>query len=183
VRIESRKWVSGAGDFVDVVRAPKMEAKMSIIDFVKEAGKKLGMGGQPSAQDMKKELDTHKMGTEEIKVDVHGDKAVLTGAAASPDILERAVVAMGNVIGISKVETDVKVPTPVSGTAASTTYTVKKGDTLSEIAEHIYGKGHSDHYKAILEANRPMLKSANKIYPGQVLRIPPLTHVEHRAAS
>jgi nucleoid-associated protein YgaU len=152
---------------------PKLEAKMSIIDFVKEAGKKLGMGDQPpSAPDMKKELDSHKIGTENINVDVHGDKAVLTGAAASPDILEKAVVAIGNVVGISKVETDVNVPAPVSGTAASTTYTVKKGDTLSEIAERIYGKGHSDQYKAILEANRPMLKSADKIYPGQVLRIP-----------
>jgi nucleoid-associated protein YgaU len=150
-----------------------MEAKMSVIDFVKEAGKKLGMGEQqPSPQDMKKELDTHKLGTEQINVDVHGDKAVLTGAAASPDILERAIVAMGNVVGISKVETDVKVPTSVSGTAVSSTYTVQKGDTLSEIAERIYGKGRSDQFKAILEANKPMLKSADKIYPGQVLRIP-----------
>ncbi len=29
-------------------------------------------------------------------------------------------------------------------------------------------------YMKIFEANKPMLKDPNKIYPGQVLRIPPL---------
>ena len=29
-------------------------------------------------------------------------------------------------------------------------------------------------YTVIFEANTPMLKDPNKIYPGQVLRIPPL---------
>jgi nucleoid-associated protein YgaU len=29
-------------------------------------------------------------------------------------------------------------------------------------------------YMVIFEANTPMLKDPNKIYPGQVLRIPPL---------
>jgi nucleoid-associated protein YgaU len=146
---------------------------MSLIEFVKDAGKKIGMGDQqPNSQDLKTELDAHKIGTEQINVDVHGDKAVLSGAAPSNDVLERAVVAIGNVVGISKVESNVKVPTPVGGATPSTTYTVKKGDTLSEIAERVYGKGNSMQHKAILEANRPMLASADKIYPGQVLRIP-----------
>jgi nucleoid-associated protein YgaU len=146
---------------------------MSLIEFVKDAGKKIGMGDQqPSSQDLKTELDAHKIGTEHINVDVQGEKAVLSGAAPSTDILERAVVAIGNVVGISKVESNVKVPTPVGGTTPSTTYTVRSGDTLSGIAERIYGKGHSMQFKAILEANKPMLASADKIYPGQVLRIP-----------
>ena len=50
-------------------------------------------------------------------------------------------------------------------------YEVKRGDTLSKIAKEFYGDGSK--YPAIFEANKPMLKSADLIYPGQVLRIPP----------
>jgi len=54
--------------------------------------------------------------------------------------------------------------------AASKFYTVERGDTLSKIAKEFYGDGSK--YPAIFEANKPMLKSADLIYPGQVLRIP-----------
>ena len=53
-------------------------------------------------------------------------------------------------------------------------YTVKKGDNLSKIAEASYGKGKAAKFKLIFEANKPMLKHPDKIYPGQVLRIPDL---------
>ena len=49
-------------------------------------------------------------------------------------------------------------------------HTVVKGDTLWKIAERTLGKGA--RYKEIFEANRPMLSDPDKIYPGQVLRIP-----------
>ena len=49
-------------------------------------------------------------------------------------------------------------------------YTVEKGDTLSAIAKKHYGS--AGKYMAIFEANKPMLKDPDHIYPGQVLRIP-----------
>ena len=55
---------------------------------------------------------------------------------------------------------------------ASKTYVVEKGDTLSKIAKEVYG--NANKYPAIFEANKPMLSHPDKIYPGQVLRIPPL---------
>ena len=50
-------------------------------------------------------------------------------------------------------------------------YTVQKGDTLSAIAKRHYGDANA--YGGIFEANRPMLEHPDRIYPGQVLRIPP----------
>ena len=48
--------------------------------------------------------------------------------------------------------------------------TVKKGDTLSAIAKVQYGDANK--YNKIFEANKPLLSHPDKIYPGQVLRIP-----------
>ena len=52
----------------------------------------------------------------------------------------------------------------------STMYTVKSGDSLSKIAKDVYGSAND--YMKIFEANKPMLSEPDKIYPGQVLRIP-----------
>jgi nucleoid-associated protein YgaU len=49
---------------------------------------------------------------------------------------------------------------------------VVSGDTLSKIAKQYYDDAAK--YPEIFEANQPMLKDPDKIYPGQVLRIPPL---------
>ena len=54
--------------------------------------------------------------------------------------------------------------------AQAKTYTVKKGDTLSRIAEAIYGD--SSLYRKIFEANRDKLSDPDKIQPGQVLLVP-----------
>jgi nucleoid-associated protein YgaU len=58
-----------------------------------------------------------------------------------------------------------------SGAAtAGRTYTVKPGDTLSEIAKDQLGSANA--YMKIFEANRDQLSDPDKIRPGQVLKIP-----------
>jgi nucleoid-associated protein YgaU len=60
-----------------------------------------------------------------------------------------------------------------AGSAAEATfYTVKSGDTLGKIAQQHYGA--ASKYTVIFEANQPMLKDPDRIYPGQTLRLPPL---------
>ena len=62
----------------------------------------------------------------------------------------------------------------LSGTAAETPvfYSIEIGDSPWTIAEAVYGKDQREKYAVILEANRPMLTDPERIYPGQVLRIP-----------
>ena len=146
---------------------------MGIFDFIKSAGKKLGIVSEdeaPTAEALKEELDSHDLGTENVSVVVEGDKAVIKGDVSDQTTLEKAIIAVGNTLGISQVETQVTVP----DAKEPTFHTVEKGDNLWKIAEANYGKGNGGKYTVIFEANKPMLKDPDLIYPGQVLRIPDL---------
>jgi len=59
-----------------------------------------------------------------------------------------------------------------SGATGEQSYTVAKGDTLSHIAKQFYGK--ANQWQAIFAANRDQLDDADRIFPGQVLKIPVL---------
>jgi nucleoid-associated protein YgaU len=151
------------------------ERAVGLFNFIKEAGKKLGIGGgdQPDASAVKSELDSHGLGTDAVNVEVAGDKIVLKGEVKDQAAFEKAVVAVGNTLGVSAV--DAGALTVASAPARDPVfYTVKKGDNLWKIAESAYGKGQGARNNLIFEANKPMLQHPDKIYPGQVLRIPPL---------
>ena len=60
--------------------------------------------------------------------------------------------------------------TPAAAASTERRHVVAKGDTLSAIAKHYYGK--SSDYMRIFEANKDVLKDPDKIFPGQNLRIP-----------
>jgi nucleoid-associated protein YgaU len=60
---------------------------------------------------------------------------------------------------------------PAQSAAASRSYTVVRGDTLSAIAQREYGD--ASRWKVIFEANRDQISNPDLIQPGQVLTIPP----------
>lgn len=145
---------------------------MGLWDFVKTAGKALGIGdaeaAEPPAPDaLKKEVEDLGLKAEGLTVTVDGDTVKVSGKAASQEEKEKLILAMGNVAGVAKVEDRIETPEPA---AEPVFHTVVKGDTLWKISERTLGSGA--RYKEIFEANKPMLKDPDKIYPGQVLRIP-----------
>ena len=148
---------------------------MGLISFIKNAGASI-LGGSEAkaapAEELKKELDKHGLDSKDVKIEVEGDKVKVSGSTASTEQAEKIALAIGNTVGVQTVENDIK---PAKAEPESKFYTVKSGDTLWAIAESEYGKGNGGKNDVIFQANRPMLTQPDKIYPGQVLRIPPLS--------
>jgi nucleoid-associated protein YgaU len=55
--------------------------------------------------------------------------------------------------------------------AAGKSYTIAKGDTLSKIARDEYGDAKL--WRKIFEHNKDVIKDPDKIFPGQVITLPP----------
>lgn len=167
---------------------------MGIYDFVKGVGKSLGFGDEADdakkAVSVRRDLESYQLGTQKVGLAVRGETVVLKGTVPDQATYEKAIVAVGNTLGVAKVDADelvivppdsglkldqadinelIKASTPAKEPAF---HKVKKGDTLWKIAEKVYGKGRGADNRVIFEANRPMLTHPDKIYPGQILRIP-----------
>jgi nucleoid-associated protein YgaU len=155
------------------------ENAMGLIDFIKDAGELIfGLGqGTPAADAnaessagaaLVKSVTDLGLPIQNLSVQVKGDVATVSGTATSQADREKAVLAVGNTKGIAQVDDQITVENPEP---EATFYTVQRGDTLSKVAREHYGD--ASKYPMIFEANRPMLKDPDKIYPGQKLRIPP----------
>jgi nucleoid-associated protein YgaU len=146
---------------------------MSLISFLKEAGEKIldaiTHGNENADEVLKKHVAEVGLGNPNIQTSVQGSTVTVKGEAASQEEKEKIVLALGNISGVDKVDDQMTVAGGAS-TPASKFVTVEKGDTLSAISKRVYND--ANQYQKIFDANKPMLKDVNKIYPGQVLRIP-----------
>ena len=104
----------------------------------------------------------------EVVYDATSQTVTVSGTAADQTTKEKIVLCCGNVAAVAKVNDMLTVATPAE--PESTYREVKSGDTLSKIAKEAYGDANA--YMKIFEANKPMLSHPDKIYPGQMLRIP-----------
>ncbi|MEX0167384.1 peptidoglycan-binding protein LysM [Pseudomonas brassicacearum] len=145
---------------------------MSIFSFVKEAGEKLidllTPGNANASEQLKAHIEKVGLGNPNVQATIDGDKVIVTGEVASQEEKEKILLAVGNIAGVGSVDDQITVTGPVA--QAARFVTVKKGDTLSAISKAEYGDANK--YNKIFEANKPMLSHPDKIYPGQVLRIP-----------
>ena len=154
---------------------------MGLFSFLKNAGSKIfGHDDAPEeaavsadvmnaqkANALKGVIHSLQLPIDNLDVQVEGDVVTVTGETSSQSDKEKAILALGNVDGVAAVDDRISLVAP-----PATFYEVKSGDSLSKIAKEHYGDPMK--YMTIFEANQPMLKDPNEIYPGQVLRIPPL---------
>ena len=147
---------------------------MGIFDFFKrDKGKELFDEQSPAEQKAEKiRAEIDRMGLKgDIKVQVIGNKVKISGRVPDQETKEKLLVLAGNTKHIDSVDDDdVATDGKPSATPASRFHTVESGDTLSGIAKEYYGDANA--YMKIFKANQPMLDDPDKIYPGQVLRIP-----------
>lgn len=156
---------------------------MGIFSFLKNAGAKLFKSDEvkkaEAQADEKKireskihvleaTIKSNQLPIEDLELDVDGTSVIVKGVCPDQQSREKIVLALGNVEGIDCVNDQITVEIEET---ESQFYTVKSGDSLSKIAKHYYGNAMK--YPVIFEANKPMLKDPDLIYPGQVLRIPP----------
>lgn len=136
---------------------------MGLFNFWKKSGKRVGSGDEtPKAEDLVKEVENLGLDPKGAEITVEGDKVKVKGGDLTAEEREKVVLAVGNVEGVAQVEAE--------EADDAVFHTVEKGDTLWAIAERTLDNGA--RYEEIFEANRPMLSHPDKIYPGQVLRIP-----------
>ncbi|MDP3268830.1 MAG: peptidoglycan-binding protein LysM [Legionella sp.] len=143
---------------------------MGLFNFIKNAGDKI-FGSKDahatSADSLKQHITNKLQGNDELKVSYNEGKVTVSGETKSQEEKEKILLALGNVEGVEVVEESITVTQP---SGESRFYTVQKGDNLSKISKKFYNE--SNDYQKIFEANRPLLSHPDKIYPGQVLRIP-----------
>ncbi|MEE4177048.1 MAG: peptidoglycan-binding protein LysM [Bacteroides sp.] len=150
---------------------------MGLISFIKNAGAKVfGKGKEEKEEDrialIKSHIERYGFLVDDLKVSVAGEKITIAGKVDTQAIKNKIVVAAGNIEGISEVDDQLEIKEAEVKEPEGRYYTVKKGDFLSKIAREMYGDANK--YPIIFEANKPMLKDPDLIYPGQVLVIPPL---------
>lgn len=164
---------------------------MGLFKFIKSAGEKIFgadknsrentvkvSGESEHSEEIENDRDAKKLeGTikdlnlkvENLKITLKNELARISGKALDQTTREKVILVVGNVEGISQVEDNMEVD---KKEPESVFHTVERGDSLSKIAKEHYGSANK--YQIIFEANKPMLTDPDKIYPGQVLRIPAL---------
>ena len=164
---------------------------MGLLSFIKEAGEKLFSKGQAqttmaaaqadpgsaekakaandaAADSILEYIKAQGLNATGLTVTFDGSTASVFGVAPDQATKEKIVLCCGNVQGVASVNDMMSVD---QSAPEAQYYTVVKGDNLSKISKQYYGDPNK--YAKIFEANKPMLKSPDLIYPGQMLRIPP----------
>lgn len=135
-----------------------------------EALAKIATANKVAANNMSETINDLGLEIQNLSIIIDGHTATVSGLALDQPTKEKIVLVIGNTEGIAAVDDQMEVE---NITPEARFYTVEKGDYLSKIAKNMYGDAMK--YPIIFEANKPMLTDPDKIYPGQVLRIP---HIE-----
>ncbi len=143
---------------------------MGLFSFLKGAGEKnidTSAENNVNAVKLMDAVKANGLKVTDMDIELDGDTAKIWGVAVDQATREKVLLTIGNTKGIASV--DDKMTTAVQEPEAQF-HTVASGESLSLIAKKYYGNAMK--YTQIFEANKPLLSNPDKIYPGQVLRIP-----------
>jgi cytochrome c oxidase subunit IV len=116
--------------------------------------------------------EKHALDVAKTEVESKENKLTIPDSAAVMGEAKQTVSAGGSPAGVAPGRSDIAAAAKAPELKF---YTLKPGDTLWKIAEAVYGHGHGGKYHLIFEANKLLLSKPGKIFPGQVLQIPPLS--------
>ena len=145
---------------------------MGLFSFLKGAGSNSidsAAENKANAAKLVNVIQSNGFDVTDLDVEIDGDTAKVWGTASDQATREKVLLALGNTKGIANVDDNMTTAVPAP---EAKFHTVQSGESLSLIAKKYYGDAMK--YNDIFEANQPLLKDVNKIYPGQVLRIPNL---------
>ena len=146
---------------------------MGLFSFLKGAGDDSIVDApaenKANANQLINSIQSYGFDVTDLDVEIDGDTAKVWGTAVDQATREKVLLTLGNTKGIANVEDNMATAVPEP---EAKFHTVQGGESLSLISKKYYGDAMK--YNEIFEANQPMLKDVNKIYPGQVLRIPNL---------
>ena len=152
---------------------------MGIFDFWKDSGDEVEVDvGEEVDEELRNQMQANAIArtvlalgleVEDLHVQYDGSKATVWGTVPSQSEAEKVVLAVGNTKGVEQVNSQLVVVEPAP---EAVMYTIQPGDSLSKIALEHYGDAMQ--YPAIVEANQPLITDPDKIYPGQVIRLPAL---------
>jgi nucleoid-associated protein YgaU len=166
---------------------------MGLMSFIKEAGEKLFGKGEAKAAEQAAAaaptpenvaalskaagdaivgyINANGLPGDQLDVgfDAPSSTVTVSGQVDDQATKEKILLCCGNVAGVQAVNDLLTVATPEP---EAQYHAVVSGDNLSKIAKKYYGDANK--YPVIFEANKPMLSHPDKIYPGQMLRIPPV---------
>ncbi len=105
-------------------------------------------------------------GNFQVRIDLPGRPATARGTL---EVFEEAQDGSGSELNkvVVPIVFGVALVDPYNG---FTQYAVEPGETLSSIAERFLGD--SERWRAIFQANRDQIEDPDRIFPGQVLRVP-----------
>ena len=153
-------FIKGAGREPEKPEPAQRDTEMSAEERRAVNDRRIAMG-------IAKHVESLGLDIQDFSVKVNGDTATVNGTVEDQATKERVVLTVGNTAGIARVDDRIEVVKPEP---EAQFHTVESGESLSLIAKKYYGDAMK--YPVIFEANQPMLTDPDKIYPGQVLRIP-----------
>ena len=149
---------------------------MGLFDFAKGIGNKVFGNDDEAADKITGHILANNPGVDNLTAAFNDGTVTLVGEANTVEAAQKVVLMAGNVQGVTEVIPKISIANETTDINAALEpenveyYIIQSGDSLSKIAKKYYQDASA--YPRIFDANKEVIQDADKIYPGQKIRIP-----------